>query len=285
MPLLTSLGSAVSGLDNFQELMNVIGNNIANVDTTGYKSASVDFADAFSQTLQNATGATSTTSGAASVQVGTGVTTTAIPSNWGQGAITSTGVASNVAVSGNGFFVVRDTVSNTTYVTRAGDFRVDANGYLVTPTGERVQGFSDAGLTTQGDIKIDLTGEPATSDPTAGMVSYTINAQGKVTVNLSDGTSFTRGQILLQNFADPSELTKQGNNLFSNMAAAGPLTTSSAPGSSGLGKLQAGALESSNVDLSNEMANLITAQRAFEANSKIVTTSDEMLQTLVNMKR
>ena len=104
-------------------------------------------------------------------------------------------------------------------------------------------------------------------------------------MTLSDGTTFTRGQVLLQNFQDPQALISQSGNLYSNQAAAGPLTAMSAPGSSGLGSIQSGALELSNVDLSSEMANLITAQRGFEANSKIVTTSDEVLQTLVNMKR
>ena len=285
MSLLASLTSGVSGLDNFQEQMDVIGNNIANVDTTGYKAADVQFADTFSQTLRVATGATSTTSGSASVQVGTGVTTTAINSDWLQGAISTTGVASDAAISGNGFFVVRNTVSNDQFVTRSGSFKVDANGFLTTNTGERVQGFSDAGLTTQGDIKIDTTGMPATSDPTAGIVSYSIDGLGKINVNLSDGTSFVRGQILLQNFQDPGALTKIGNSLYSGMTNAGPLATPATPGTSGLGGIVSGALESSNVDLANEMANLITAQRAFEANSKIITTSDEMLQTLVNMKR
>lgn len=283
--MLTSLTSAVSGLDSFQDDMDVIGNNIANVNTTGFKAASVDFADAFSETLRAPGGATSTTSGSASIQIGTGVTITGINNNWNQGSLTTTGIPSNLAVSGNGFFIVRDTVTSADYATRAGDFTVDANGYLVTDTGERVQGFSDAGLTTLGDIKIDTTGMPATSSPTASVSSYSIDGQGKVQVNLSDGTSFTRGQVLLQNFQDPNELINQGNNLFSNLTAAGPLAALTAPGSSGLGNVQAGALESSNVDLSNEMANLITAQRAFEANSKVITTSDELLQTLVNMKR
>jgi flagellar hook protein FlgE len=88
----------------------------------------------------------------------------------------------------------------------------------------------------------------------------------------------------LQNFQNPGALVSQGNNLYSNMTEAGPLTAMGAPGSSGLGSIQSGALELSNVDLSTEMANLITAQRAFEANSKIVTTSDEILQDVVNMK-
>jgi flagellar hook protein FlgE len=283
--MLSSLTSAVSGLEDFQQQMNVIGNNIANVDTTGFKSGIVDFADAFSNTLRAPGGGSSTTSGSASIQVGTGVAITGIVNNWSQGALSSTGIPSNLAVSGNGFFMVRDTITNAQYATRAGDFSVDANGYLVTDTGERVQGFSDSALSAFGDIKIDTTGMPATSDPTATVTSFSVNAQGKVTANLSDGTSFVRGQVLLQNFQDPGALISQGNNLYSNMANAGPLAALTAPGSTGLGNIQSGALELSNVDLSNEMAGLITAQRAFEANSKIVTTSDEVLQNLVNMKR
>jgi flagellar hook protein FlgE len=283
--MLTSLSSAVTGLDAFQEDMDVIGNDIANVNTTGYKAANVDFADAFSQTLRAPGAATSTTSGSASVQLGTGVSIAAINNNWNQGALNNTGISSNLAISGNGFFMVRDTLSNAQYATRDGTFTLDANGYLITDTGERVQGFSDAGLSTLGDIKIDTTGMPATSSPTATVQSYGIDVTGKVTVNLSDGTSFVRGQVLLQNFQDPDELIKQGDNLYSNTAAAGPLAALTAPTSAGLGSIQSGALESSNVDLAGEMSNLIIAQRGFEANSKVITTSDEVLQVLVNMKR
>lgn len=283
--MLGSLTAAVSGLDDFQEEMNVIGNNIANVDTSGFKAGIVDFADAFSNVLQAPTASTGTTSGSASIQVGSGVTITGINSNWLQGVLSTTGVPSNLAISGNGFFMVRDTVTNAQYATRAGDFSVDSNGYLITDTGERVQGYSDAGLSTLGDIKIDSTGAPATAAPGATVSSFSIGNNGQVSVTLSDGTTFVRGQVLLQNFQDPNALVNEGNNLFSNTTEAGPLAALTAPGASGLGAVKSGALELSNVDLSNEMANLITAQRAFEANSKIITTSDEVLQTLVNMKR
>jgi flagellar hook protein FlgE len=117
------------------------------------------------------------------------------------------------------------------------------------------------------------------------MSSYTIGSNGIVTVNLSDGNSFACGQVLLQNFTDPQALTSVGNNLFSNMANAGGLAAPGTPGANGLGNIQSGSLELSNVDLSAQMADLITAQRAFEANSKIVTTSDELLQDMVNLKR
>jgi flagellar hook protein FlgE len=282
--MLSSLNSAVSGLDDFQEQMDVIGNNIANVDTTGFKAGVVDFADAFSNTLQAPTASSATTNSSSSIQIGTGVEITGINSNWTQGSLSTTGIPSDLAISGNGFFMVEDPLTQAQYATRAGDFSVNTNGYLVTDTGEEVLGYSDAGLSTIGPIKIDTTGMPATSSPTATVSSFAISGSGQITVTLSDGTSFVRGQILLQNFQDPGELVNAGNNLYSNMAAAGPLASMSAPGSSGLGNIQSGALELSNVDLSTEMANLITAQRAFEANSKIVTTSDEILQDVVNMK-
>jgi len=278
--MLSSLSSGVSGLDSFQEQMDVIGNNIANLNTTGYKAATVDFADAFSNVLNAPSGGSSTSSGTDPIQVGTGVSITAIDNNWTQGAIGSTGISSDLAVSGNGFFTVRDTITGNDYVTRDGTFTVDANGYLISANGDRVQGYTDSSLSTLGDIKINITGSPSTSP----MVSYNVDAQGNVNVTQADGTTFVRGQVLLTSFQDPQKLINQGNNLYSNLAEAGP-GTAAAPGSSGLGNIHAGALELSNVDLSTEMANLITAQRAFEANSKIITTSNEVLQTLTNMKQ
>lgn len=279
--MLSSLTSAVSGLDDFQEQMDVIGNNIANVDTTGFKAGVVDFADAFSNTLQAPSAASGSSNSANSVQVGTGVEITAINSNWTQGALSTTGVPSDLAISGNGFFMVQDPLTSDQFATRAGDFSVNSAGYLVTDTGEEVLGYNNSGLSTIGPIKIQ---NPNPSS-TATVSSYSIGGTGQITVNLSDGTTAVCGQVLLQNFQDPGQLVSVGNNLYTNMANAGPLATLTAPGSSGLGSIQSGALELSNVDLSTEMANLITAQRAFEANSKIVTTSDEILSDVVNMKR
>lgn len=288
--MLRSLTSAISGLQNFQERMDVIGNNIANVNTTGFKSARTDFTDSFSQTLRTSSAGSGTSSGVSAMQVGSGVITGAIKNLYTQGALARTGVQTDLAITGSGFFVVRDTVSDTQLVTRAGDFRLDENGYLITNNGQRVQGYSDAALASIGDILIDTTGMPATSDPASGIVSYSIDNEGKINVNLSDGTQFVRGQILLQNFSDPQALVKEGNNLFSGIGAAGPLggptaPTPAAPGTSGLGTIQAGALELSNVDLANEFSGMITAQRAFQATARVITTSDEMLQELVNLKR
>lgn len=181
--------------------------------------------------------------------------------------------------------VVDPTTSNTPYVTQDGTFSVNSAGYLVTANGDYVQGYTTYNTTTNtgsnpGNLQII---SPTANNP---MTSYTIDSQGVITMTLADGTTAVAGQVVLQDFADPQMLVSQGNNLYSNMANAGPTTTTGvAPGSNGLGTIKAGALESSNVDLSNEMANLITAQRAFEANSKIISTSNEVLQTLVQMKQ
>jgi flagellar hook protein FlgE len=278
--MLTALNSAVSGLDAYQEQMDIIGNNIANINTTGFKSATGVLADSFSNTLQAATAATSTVNAIDAMQVGTGVTTAAITNNWSQGSLTSTGVASNLAINGNGFFIVQDPISGTQYVTQDGDFSVNAKGYLVNESGMYLIGTSPQGPAAP----IQLT-------PTTGesMTSFTVSPQGVVTMNYADGTSSSAGTIVLQNFTNPQALTSVGNNLYSYSATvislAGGLAATANPGSSGTGTIQSGSLELSNVDLSTEMADLIAAQRGFEANSKIVTTSDELLQTAVNMKR
>lgn len=275
----------------FQQRMDVIGNNIANVNTTGFKSARMDFADAFSQTYRGAVVGSGAGSNTDPIQVGTGVTSTAIKNQFTQGAITRTGPQTDLAISGDGFFMVEDPVSGSSYATRAGDFRLDQSYRLVTNGGFRVQGFTDAALTTEGDIVIDGTGRPSTADPLATVSSYSIGRDGKVSVRLSDGSEFVRGQILMQRFSDPNALTKQSNNLYSSLLAAGPLTTgtapsgASAPGTNGLGVIESGALELSNVDLASEFSSMIVAQRSFQANARIITTSDEMLQELVNLKR
>ncbi|MEN9573730.1 MAG: Flagellar basal-body rod protein FlgG [Verrucomicrobiota bacterium] len=283
--MIRSLNSGVTGIQQFQERLDVIANNIANVNTTAFKSARVNFADSFSQTLRTSAAGGASASGQAALQVGTGVNTAAIQNLFGQGDISRTGNATDLAISGQGFFTVRDVISGSTFATRAGEFHTDSNGYIVTDKGMRAQGYANVGLTTQGDLKIDATGAPSTAAVGATVASYAIDQTGKINVRLSDGSEFVRGQLLLQNFSDPQVLTKEGDNLYSGMSSAGPLPTPLSPGTSGLGKLEAGALELSNVDLANEFATLITTQRAFQANTRIITTSDEVLQELVNLKR
>jgi len=281
----TALNSAVSGLDSYQEQMDIIGNNIANLNTVGFKSATGNLANAFSDTLQAATAAAGNDNATNAMQIGTGVFTGSITNDWSQGGINTTNNPSNLYINGSGFFMVQNPTTGAQYATQDGTFTLNASGYLVqSTTGMEVVGLNG---TAAGPIQINTTGMPSTSNPTSTMTSFTINAQGVITVNLSDGTSFVRGQVMLQNFTDPQALVSVGSNLYTNMGSAGGLTAPIAAGSGSLVNttIVSGALELSNVDLASQMADLIVAQRAFEANSKIVTTSDEMLQTVVNMKR
>jgi flagellar hook protein FlgE len=284
----TSLNTAVSGLDAYQEQMDIIGNNIANINTVGFKSATGNLANSFSDTLQAATAQAGNDNATDAMQIGTGVMTGSITNDWSPGGINTTNNPSNLYINGNGFFMVQDPVTGAQYATQDGTFQVNPSGYLVqSTTGMEVLGYATSALSgTAAPIKIDATGYTG-NDPTAVMTGFTINAQGIVTVNMSDGTSFQRAQVLLNNFTDPQALVSVGSNLYTNMGSAGGLTAPIAAGSGSLvnTSIVSGALELSNVDLSSQMADLIVAQRAFEANSKIVTTSDEMLETVVNMKR
>ena len=288
--MVRSLNSGVSGIQQFQERMDVIGNNIANVNTTGFKSARVDFADAFSDTIRPSSSSTINTAATPALQVGSGVTTSAIKNIYTQGGVNRTGYPTDLAIAGEGFFIVRDPVSLVEYATRSGDFRVDSNRYLTTNTGLHVQGFNDSGQSVRGDIRVDDLDRPSTVDPSAVMTGFSIDTEGRIKIKLSNGSEFVRGQILMQSFLDNQGLVKEGSNLYSGLAEAGPLGGSSAPlaqapGSNGLGRIESGALELSNVDLANEFASVITTQRAFQASARIITTSDEMLQELVNLKR
>jgi flagellar hook protein FlgE len=267
------MDSGVSALDQFQQDLNVIGNNIANVDTVGFKAANVQFADTLSQTIgDNAAGVE---------QVGTGVTTSSIADQFTQGSITNTGVNTNMAVNGNGFFVVKDPTSGQEYVTRDGNFSVDSNGYLVTSSGMYVQGYTDSTDTTIGNVQV--TNANAPQGDTSAIQSYSFNSSGQLNILLSDNVSYVGGQVLLQNFTSPTQLTSVGDNLYTGMAQAGALAAPVAPGSNGLGSIVTSSLEMSNVDLAGQLTALITTQRAYEANAKVITTSDEILQDLVNL--
>lgn len=273
--MLLSLDTGVSALDQFQQDLNVVGNNIANVNTVGFKEANMEFSDTLSQTVG--------TSAAGPDQVGTGVQTGSIVNAFTQGTFTNTAVPSNVAINGNGFFVVKDPASGEEYVTRDGDFTVNSSGDLVTSSGMNVQGYTAANGatgTTIGNLQVSNT----VTGSTASVQSYTIGTDGTINLQLSDGTEASGGQILMQNFTAPTQLQNVGGNLYSGLTSAGELAAPVAPGTSGTGTLVAGSLEMSNVDLTDQLAALIIAQRGFEANSETVTTSNDILQDLVNLK-
>jgi flagellar hook protein FlgE len=158
---------------------------------------------------------------------------------------------------------------------------VNASGFLVTSQGMIVQGYTDATNTTIGNIQVTNANSPG--GDTSPIQNYAFNSSGQLNVTLTDGTQYVGGQVLLQNFVSPTQLSSVGGNLYTGMANAGALAAPLAPGSNGLGAIVTSALELSNVDLASQLTSLITTQRAYEANAKVITTSDEILQDLVNL--
>ncbi|MGN8432675.1 flagellar basal-body rod protein FlgG [Helicobacter pylori] len=262
--MLRSLYSATSGMLAQQTHIDTTSNNIANVNTTGFKKSRADFNDLFYQAMQYAgTNTSNTTLSPDGMEVGLGVHPSAITKMFSQGSPKETENNLDVAITGKGFFQVQLPDGTTAY-TRSGNFKLDEQGNLVTSEGYLlIPQITLPEDTTQVNIGVD------------GTVSVT---QGLQT------TSNVIGQITLANFVNPAGLHSMGDNLFSITNASGDAIVGN-PDSQGLGKLRQGFLELSNVRLVEEMTDLITAQRAYEANSKSIQTADAMLQTVNSLKR
>ena len=390
--MLRSLYSGISGLRSHQTMLDVTGNNIANVNTTAFKSSATQFQDTLSELTQGAGGPQEQIGGTNPAQVGLGVRVAGISTNFSQGSAQSTGRATDIMISGDGFFVTK-TGTQTLY-TRAGSFDFDGAGRLVSPDGAIVQGYtavngvvSDGGptsdltlplgvvapaaTTTSATVSGNLPSDAAASPPlvrdvqvydntgtartislsytktTAGwdvvgtdpngssgaasltfsggvqtsagtmtiggitvdmskltgfaglttvavsnqngraagtLKSYTLSKDGTLVGSFSNGASQAIGRVVLATFSNPGGLEKAGSSGYKSTFNSGNATIGT-PGSGSLGSLQSGALEMSNVDLSQEFTNLIVAQRGFQANARIITTSDEVLQELTNLKR
>lgn len=160
-----------------------------------------------------------------------------------QGALRRTGLPTDLAVTGEGFFVVKLPGTEDWRVTRDGHFHLDPDGFVLTAGGWRLQGYADSGLTTIGDLRVDAQGRPLTADPLATMVSFAVSREGLVQVRLSDGSEFTRGQVLLQRFLESFALKAGADGSYTNVIAAGALPQPASPGTRGLGSIAAGALE------------------------------------------
>jgi flagellar hook protein FlgE len=389
--MLRSLYSGISGLRSHQTMLDVTGNNIANVNTAGFKSSTTQFQDTLSQITQGAGGPQTGIGGTNPAQIGLGVQVAGISTNFSQGSAQATGKATDLMISGDGFFVTR--VGNDTLYTRAGAFDFDADGRLVSADGKIVQGYSatngvvnDGGAL--GDITLPLNAAApasATSSATVGgnlpseaalndkivrdtkvfdanglertltltftrtdagwdatatdgnggataslafadgkqtgaaslvlngvtvdlsgvtgfaalnttsiteqngraagtLQGFSLSKDGTLMGQFSNGSTVALGRVALATFANPGGLEKEGNSGYRATANSGAATVG-APGSPGIGSLASGSLEMSNVDLSQEFTNLIVAQRGFQANARIITTSDEVLQELTNLKR
>jgi flagellar hook protein FlgE len=390
--MLRSLYSGISGLRAHQTMLDVTGNNIANVNTTGFKASATQFQDTLSQMSMGAGAGNATAGGTNPAQVGLGVQVAGISTNFAQGSAQATGRATDIMISGDGFFVTRK--GGEQLYTRAGAFDLDANGRMVTPDGALLQGWkavngqvpaggaiqnltvdpqavAPASATTQAGMGGNLPSEAAvgtelvrdidvfdgtgnsrtmslTFTRTAGgwdvagndgagatgtaaltfgngrqtspgtmtvggiavnltavtgyagmntlastgqngtaagtLQSFTLSNDGTIVGSFSNGAKEAVGRLAMASFTNPGGLEKAGASGYRATLNSGGAVLGAA-GDPGLGAVSGGYLEMSNVDLSQEFTNLIVAQRGFQANSRIITTSDEVLQELTNLKR
>ena len=281
--MMRSMFSGVSGLRSHQTMMDVLASNISNVNTFGYKAERTSFKDALNQTLSGASAPSTNLGGTNPRQIGLGMTLNSIDNLMTQGNAQSTGVVTDMAVQGDGFFRLTQGSSFTganlnagagEFYTRAGNFTFDAQGYLVNPSGYYVIGTVGS-TATEGRLQVD----PATTQ------AVNVDPGGVITAIDNTGGSTVIGQISLAKFPNSAGLERNANNLWrpSNNSGA---AVNGAPGSAaGHGIIAPGTLEMSNVDLALEFTNMIIAQRGFQANSKTITASDQMLEELVNLKR
>ncbi|QAY65606.1 flagellar basal body rod protein FlgG [Paenibacillus protaetiae] len=270
--MLRSMYSGVSGMKAFQTKLDVIGNNIANVNTVGFKSSRIMFSDILSQTVSGATTPEADEQGGVNPkQVGLGVAAASISTVHTQGSAMTTNDGKDLRIDGDGFFVVQANGDSEMLLTRAGNFTLDANRQLVTADGYYV---------------LSTDGTPITLDE--DVTSFSISQDGNVMATTADGTESV-GQIAIARVTNPSGLEKVGGSKY-RLTGNADLADSvedliDAPGVDGRGSIIAGQLEMSNVDLTDEFTEMIVAQRGFQANSRIITTSDSILEEVVNLKR
>jgi len=262
--MMRALWSAASGMAAQQVNVDTIANNLANVNTTGYKRQRVDFQDLLYQvTKQPGSPAASGVEVPTGIQIGLGVRVAASSKIFEQGTFQQTDNPLDLVIEGDGFFQILKPNGDIAY-TRAGAFKLDSNGNLVTSDGYPI--------------------EPPIAIPTDA-TAISIGGDGTVAVMLAgDTTPEEVGQITLARFANPAGLVNLGHSLYGETAASGAPQTA-APGTNGLGQVAQGVLELSNVQVVEEMVNMITAQRAYEANSQSIKIADDMLELANNVTR
>ncbi len=301
--MLRSMFTAIGGLRNHQVMLDVTANNIANVNTVGYKSQRIAFESMMAQVLRGAASPVAGQSGGSGpTEVGLGMTMNSIGSVMTQGSLQTTGQWSDIGINGDGYFMVGTSLNASNLVqatsqvqfTRAGNFTVDKDGFLVDQHGGFILGLQAppppqtppvAFGTTLGGLKLP-NGATSVSIDQNGVVSYDLNGRQLL------------GQIQLAKFPNPAGLSRVGANNLEDTPNSGIFDATDPTGvtgggnvvwgaanTTGIGSLASGALEMSNVDLALEFTNMIVAQRGFQANTRVITTSDEVLQELVNIKR
>jgi flagellar basal-body rod protein FlgG len=261
--MIRALWTSASGMEAQQMNLDVIANNLANVNTSGFKKSSLQFQEMMYDT-ERSPGASSTDSSTvpAGVQVGYGSKPVATERNFTQGNMQQTGNTYDVAIQGQGFYKITMPDGTNSY-TRDGSFLVNQDGQLVTNQGYLVTGV--------GQIDPKATNVSIGSD---GTISATVN---NATVKISP--------ITISTFPNPEGLNSLGDNLYQETTASGNAVDGQTPGQNGLGTLSQGYIETSNVQVVEEMVNMIQAQRAYEINSKAIQASDQMMQMANNMRQ
>lgn len=319
--MLRSLYSGVSGMKNLQTKMDVVSNNIANVNTVGFKSSRITFQDIMSQTVNNATAPGNGLGGINSNQVGLGVQTGAITTVHSVGAPQTTGRELDFYITGSGYFMVKgagtDVATSEKFYTRDGAFLRDSEGNITTTAGMKLLGYVDKNATneytgheyvdgfnpddttvaggkfaipvppadpmaTLGEIKVPSSMKDAGGNDVA-FQSMSIDGNGLVLAQYG-GKTYVMGRVPLATFNNAEGLDKAGGNTYTTSGNSGSAIIAGA-GANGSGQMRSGTLEMSNVDLATEFTEMIIANRAYQANSRSITTSDEMLQELINLKR
>lgn len=293
--MVRAMYSAISGMLNHQLRMDVLGNDIANVNTVGYKNRRTTFHEAFAQATRTASDAKPV-----GLSVGLGSVVNSTETSFTQGAFQRTDLETDVAIGGDGFFTVTAESDSTgeRYFTRAGNFILDKDGYLRTTDGNYLQGTGTFGATVNStDVNVAPGSTPVAvgslssvqipstiADVGETVANWSIGTDGAITVVGEAGTPVTIGYLTLADFQNDNGLAYRFNSYFTNTQASGTPAYYQ-PQEGPVGTTQSGALELSNVDIATEFADMIITQRGFDANARTISTTDEMLQTAVSLKR
>lgn len=285
-----SMRTAVTGLNASQTQLSTIANNLANAATTGFKASRTEFADLYSADTSGKT-------------PGSGVRVAGVTQVLKQGGLEFTGNNLDLAISGNGFFMLRD--GDSVSYTRAGNFRLDTSGTLVNSSGDKLMFFPPATPPAAQDTAYAMTPvftvppTPGPTNPVAidantplpfgtpsvdyPMTRLDIDRLGVLRATYSNGEIRALGQIVVASFATPTGLAQLGDSSWKPTFGSGPAQIN-APSVGERGTIESGALEASNVEITEELVDMITAQRNFQANAKMITTSDQVAQTLLNIR-
>ncbi|WP_260925022.1 flagellar hook-basal body protein [Novosphingobium sp. 9] len=264
--------TSLTGLKNAQTELNVISHNIANAETNGFKKSDTQFADIVSSSVVTDPALT----------VGIGSRVAEIKQNFSVGALEQTGNSLDLAIGGEGFFTIVSPNSGQTEFTRNGSFSVDGSGYIKNAEGSRLQVFPMTNGVVDASSHQDALAAP-TNAAGSTLASVTVDQEGQVVASYDDGTNTTVGVVALANFVAPNGLKQTGDSSWKVTGKSGAASYG-APGSGAFGAINSGTLERSNVDIAEELVDLISAQRYFQANAKAIDTATQISQTVINLR-